>query len=353
MIRMPTSIDWPRSVRAFALSFACVATFATVQALAEPTAAERSLAAALFDQGRTLMSEGKLDEACVKLAESQRLDPGGGTLLNLALCHEKQGKIATAWTEFREARAMAKKDNRPDREGAADTAIAKLEPMLSKISVIVSADAKVAGMSVEIDGLPLPEAAWGTPFPVDPGTRNVVVKAPGYREWRSTVEIGKTAGVANVNVPKLEKAGAGGASPVPSTSSSATKPPPAASSGSNTTEPPKSVPDAPMHPTRKTGFILGGVGLAFIGIGSIAGSVAISKDGEADEACEKPMTCDADAVALSKEAVTLAHVSTATFAIGLAGVALGTVLVVIAPKTAPANVSLSVGPQFVSVTTKF
>src|SRR5690349_10947186 len=131
MTRLPTSIDWARPVRVFALSLACVTTLATARALAEPTAAERSLAAALFDQGRTLMGEGKVDEACVKLAESQRLDPGGGTLLNLALCHEKQGKIATAWTEFREARATAKKDNRPDREAAADNEIAKLEPMLS------------------------------------------------------------------------------------------------------------------------------------------------------------------------------------------------------------------------------
>lgn len=345
MIRLPISIDAPRSGRAFALSFACIATFATMQALAEPTAAERSLAAALFDQGRTLMAEGKLDEACSKLAESQRLDPGGGTLLNLALCHEKQGKIATAWTEFREARAMAKKDNRPDRESAADGEIAKLEPMLSKVSVIVALDAKISGMTVEIDGLPLPEAAWGTPFPVDPGTRTVIVKAPGYREWRSSVEIGATAGTADVNVPKLEKADSSGVStPSPSASNSSSVPPIATS---------KKVPDAPMHPTRKVGIVVVGVGVVFIGVGAVAGVLAINKDKEADRMCPNNLCPTQEGVNLANDALSMAHVSSAMFGIGIAGVIAGTIPILVAPKNAPANVSFSVGPQFVSVTGKF
>jgi len=350
MIRLPTSIDCPRSVRAFALSFACIATFASVHALAEPTAAERGLASALFEQGRTLMSDGKVDEACIKLAESQRLDPGGGTLLNLALCHEKQGKIATAWTEFREARALAKKDNRPDRESAADGEISKLEPLVSKISVVISADVKVAGITVEVDGLPLPEAAWGTQFPVDPGIRKIIVKAPGYREWKSAIEIGTTARTADVNVPKLEKDVS--TPPVPTTSSSS-KPPLASSSLSPITRPPVTEPDMPMSSMRKGGFVLGGVGLALVGVGAIAGTVAIDKRDEANEGCPEKTCADKAYVDISKEAVTFAHLSTAMFAMGIAGLAVGTVVVVMAPKSAPVRASVSIGPQFISVTGKF
>lgn len=352
MIRLPTSIDWPRSVRVFALSFACVATFASVQALAEPTAAERGLAAALFEQGRTLMGDGKIDEACIKLAESQRLDPGGGTLLNLALCHEKQGKIATAWTEFREARALARKDNRPDRESAADGEIAKLEPLVSKISVVISSDVKVAGITVEVDGLPLPEAAWGTQFPVDPGTRKIIVKAPGYREWNSTIEITATARTADVNVPKLEKAAAGATPPVPTSSSSA-MPPLNEASSPPMTQPPATEPDAPMSSMRKGGFVVGGIGLALVGVGAIAGGVAVAKKEEANDGCPGKICADKGKVELSKEAVAFANLSTAGFAIGLAGLAVGTILIIKAPKNAPAQASLSIGPQFVSVAGRF
>lgn len=295
------------------------------------------------------MNEGKLDEACSKLTESQRLDPGGGTLLNLALCHTKQGKIATAWTEFREARAIAKRDNRPDRESAADGEISKLEPQLFKISVVVPEEVKIPGMTIEIDGLPLPEAAWGTPFPVDPGTRIIRVRAPSYREWKGTVEASSTAGTANVNVPNLDREGIGKGDvvPLPTGTSTVGNPPP----GPTSTGP---APDAPSSGLRTGGFVVGGLGLALVGVGAVTGAMAIAKGNKASEAgCRDSFCPDPEALKTSDQGLVLANVSTATFAVGLAGVAAGTIMILVAPKKAPVQAAISVGPQFISVTGKF
>src|SRR5262245_40239679 len=46
-------------------------------------------AEAAFDKGRALLQQGRVAEACLELEESQRLDPGLGTQLNLADCYER------------------------------------------------------------------------------------------------------------------------------------------------------------------------------------------------------------------------------------------------------------------------
>src|SRR5437660_1146046 len=74
----------------------------TTTAFADDTEGERT-----FRQGRALMLEGRFDEACPLLEESQRLEPHVGTLLNVAACHERQGRVGSAWVEYQKALTAA------------------------------------------------------------------------------------------------------------------------------------------------------------------------------------------------------------------------------------------------------
>ena len=63
---------------------------------AEPGADPVTMAEALFQQGKQLLERGDAHAACPKLAESLRLDRATGTLLALAMCHEVEGRLASA-----------------------------------------------------------------------------------------------------------------------------------------------------------------------------------------------------------------------------------------------------------------
>jgi tetratricopeptide (TPR) repeat protein len=186
--------------RLVSLLFAtCLA--ASAQSNAEPSETDRSLAQSLFEQGKRLMDGGNFEHACPKLEESQRLDPRGGTLLNLALCHERQGKIATAWTDFKGALSAARRDGRQDRITAAEEHIAALEPKLPWLTL--TATGVVEGEEIKLDGAAVGRAAWGSPVSIDPGAHELRATAPGRKPWSLalTIAIGEKR---TVTIPALE-----------------------------------------------------------------------------------------------------------------------------------------------------
>ena len=148
------------------------------------------------------MSIRRYGEACPKLAESQRLDPGGGTLLNLAICHEKEGKLATAKIDYEEALAVATRDGRKDRQVIARARLAATEATIPRIVVLVASASDAAGLEVKLDGLSLRRAAWGVATPVDPGAHVLEASAPGRAPWSIQITLQASQRKA-VDVPVL------------------------------------------------------------------------------------------------------------------------------------------------------
>lgn len=156
------------------------------------TAGEAALAETLYRDGRALMAAGRTAEACAKFEESLRLDAATGTLLNLAVCHEAQGKLATAWAEFRTADSRAANDGRQDRVRFAREHLALIEPRLSFLTIVVREADHVSELEIKLDGTVLGPAAWNGATPIDPGNHVLEARAPGYAPFSRTLTVGTT-----------------------------------------------------------------------------------------------------------------------------------------------------------------
>lgn len=336
-------VEWRLSgvrVRWAASAFFC--TLLGISAQAQAQATDRVLAEELFRQGQELMKQERYAEACPKLAESQRLDPGTGTLLNLAVCHEHEGKLATAWTEYSQVVTLARRDNRPDRVEYAEKRIAAIEPRLPRLTVTLSPGSDVPGLVVRLDDAELGRPALGVALPIDPGTHELTATAPGKQPFRTTIHIEPGLSRGSVTVPALLDAPAeaeareAGAEAGANPSTSTLEPVP-------TTASPRG------NAQRIVGLSMGGLGVVGIGIGAAFGFSAISKFNESNRAGCEGRVCDPDAAKIRNDARAAGNVSTIAFAAGAGLLGAGAILYFTAPKASVedhgfAVTGLTVGP---------
>ena len=276
---------------------------------------------ALFREGRTLLDAKRFDEACPKLAESQKQEPGAGTLLALALCHEGQGKTATAWNELNEAAALGKRVGRTDLAGAAQKRANAMEPLLARIVVHVPR-AEDAEYRVKCDGELLDAKLWDTPIAVDPGEHRVDVSAKGKVARSYAVRL-TGAGVTEILIDKLED------SPRPA---AAAKPEPARVRLVSTV--PDAAPESRGGAQRTIGLTLVGLGVVGLGTGAYFGGKALSESAEGRRACATtpcPAQAQADATDANDRAKSSMLTSIVTIGAGTGAIALGTVVYMMAP----------------------
>lgn len=245
-----------------ALASSAIVFFCTI---ARAQSADQALAQSLFDQANQLAEAGNYAEACPKFAESQRLDPGGGTLINLGLCLEKEKKLASAWSAFNDALAWALKDGNQTREQIAREHIAAIEPKLIRITIDVRKEAQnTPGLDVTYDGVPIRPASWGVPTATDAGPHLVLATAPGKLAWRLDLDLAEDVLAQNVIVPAL-----------------ADEPKP---------EAPRPIVSKKETKRSIVPWVLGGAALAGLAVGTIGAVAAFSEHSIADSEC-KPAGC--------------------------------------------------------------
>jgi hypothetical protein len=225
------------------------------------SAQDKAGAEVLFEEGKALMKDKKYALACPKFLESNRLDTGLGTILWLADCYDKNGQSASAWGEFREAVDIAAR-NHDAREKVARDRSNKLEPTLSKLTILVPLPSQLPGMVVKRDNVEVGSAIWGEAVPVDPGAHTVTVSAPRKKPWETTVQVQRGVKNLDVHVPALEDA------PVP-----VTPPPPLVSTSRETEEAPSRAPVSRSSEGGGGGGAARAIGGLMIGLG-VAGEGA-------------------------------------------------------------------------------
>src|SRR5262249_31988368 len=121
----------------------------------DPTAA-----AHLFVEAKELMNAGQTAEACEKLEASLALDPGGGTLMQLAYCREVEGKLARSHARYQEALALAEREGNVRRVALAREHLAALGPRLGRMEIRVGPGVRaLAGLEIRRDGQCVPASS--------------------------------------------------------------------------------------------------------------------------------------------------------------------------------------------------
>jgi hypothetical protein len=302
-------------------------------ALAAPRAARaqdrEATATALFDEGHALMVQRRYAEACPKLAESQRLAPSGGTLINLAECYERSGRTASAWAAWKDAAARANAAGKPGPEKSALARAAALEPALARLTIALAPGSDVAGLEVTRDGVPVGAGELGSAMPVDPGTHHVEAQAPGKKPWAATVDVAAKQRDARVTV-SLEDAPQ---APAVAAATAADAPPPARPAALEAVAPPAGTESEAWPAQRTVAIGVGAAGVVGVAVGSAFGLIAKSKNDQALEPanCRTSTQCSTSGLTLTDDARSAATVSTVAFIAGGAAIATGAVLWFTAP----------------------
>jgi hypothetical protein len=141
-------------------------------------------------------------EACAKFEEALGYNPQAiSTRLNVALCDERNGRIASAVEKFTEVADRARVQNLSEYLLVAEDRLRVLTPELSFVTItFAEPPAPETTLLVDDRVIPLDKLEKRA---IDPGDRVIVVTAPGRVAYRTSLRIEKRKD-ASLVIPALE-----------------------------------------------------------------------------------------------------------------------------------------------------
>ena len=154
---------------------------------APPPSPEKLRADKLFEDGRNYLAAKEYALACTAFEQSHAADPAIGTLLNLALCYEEWGKLASAYRAYLEAERYAELKF-DDRAKGAHRKVDELAPKAPHLQVDVPADADISTVFL-FDGKEIARKQLSDDVLVDPGPHEIEARVPGRPPKKTTVDL--------------------------------------------------------------------------------------------------------------------------------------------------------------------
>jgi hypothetical protein len=336
---------------ALSLAFALTLTGLTARARAQTDdgdAAKLAAAEGIYDEAARAMTGKDFATACPMLEEVVRLVPHGvGGRLTLAECYEGEDKLGSAYSSYLLAERMAREANQPERRRKAHDRIVALKPKLATLAIDVSEELRsLAGLEVQRDGVPVALAEWGAATPVDRGLHVIRVTAAGKEPLQRSVEVSADGVGARVAIDAMTAATV---VPAPLEKPSQASPGPAEPACSGAATPPETAPDRDAPPPetgrRVAGFIVGGIGVAGLAIGTGTGILALLDHGAVASQCPQQRWCSPDVVRRASAGKSMSIASTAAFTAGAVGVGVGVILVLSNHKGSGPEVGFALRPD--------
>lgn len=299
------------------LGLAALVTSTGAAAAADPVTAE-----ALFREARDAARAGDYAAACPKFAESQRLGPAVGTLLNLARCEGKLGRVATAWQHLRQV--IDQLSPADDRLAYARAELAALELRLPRLTLVLDPAVPEDAVLVR-DGVSIGRAAMGSAIPIDPG-EHVIELRVADRTLR-TERVTLVEGEHRTLVLTADPAGEPMAQPV--------EPTPEPADATRGAFVPRPIPaerrPSGPEPIATAGWIALAVGATGVSVGAVTGGFAIHRQGVMRDHCDATVACDPEGLDAAESGATFAAVATFSTVLGLSAIAAGGILLLASP----------------------